>query len=227
MHSQLHSLWNTGMSVFPHAVSACLLPFDLDDREATCGLTAVPCHTYGRKHINASLALCDWWCFCFHPQLWQHVNSLLPRTQVTAEKAALREKNIGGHQCQACLEQCSVQAAWDVLCQPLCATGKGWGSLGRRVLGQPASGAPSREHGTSYELFTVNSVLAYEGILSKRYLISTYWRSAALGVKCQQLPLSTGVSGFFWHQGELFLVLLTIQIFRTNLPAECFGAGGK
>lgn len=48
---------------------------------------------------------------CRLMKLWQHVNNLLPRTQVTAKKGALREKNIRGHQCQECLEQCSVQAA--------------------------------------------------------------------------------------------------------------------
>lgn len=131
---ELKTIWN--ICVFSSHVWACHLllcpgPLALMTWEAGTDSRLTLKQPPPPTHIDiCSLDLYDWHCFCFHPQLWQHISNFLPRTQVAAEKV-LREKNI---RCQKRLELHSPQAAWDILCQHLCPTGKDCSSPGRRVL---------------------------------------------------------------------------------------------
>lgn len=121
------------------------------------------------KHIDVSpLDLCDWWCFCFHPQLWQYVSNFLPRTQVTAEKGASGRRISRGNQCQTRLELHSTQAAWDIPCQHLCPAGQDCSSPGWRVLDAARTRSLSRGRmGPDMNFLQWTQFSAYEGVLSK------------------------------------------------------------
>lgn len=107
--------------------------------------------------------------FCFSLQLWRRVNNLLPRTQVTTEKEALREGTDAkrGWNSALCRQH-------ETFCARLCVLLAKAGTLQVVAPGVASARNLPKEHGARYELSTVNLVLAYEEILRKHYLISTY-----------------------------------------------------
>lgn len=114
---------------------ALLSLFDLDD------LRSWHFFKLALKHFPTPRA---YWCFfawfvwlivfLFPPPALATCKQLLAKNQVNTEKQALGRRISRGNQCQPRLELHLPQAAWDILCQSLCPTGREHSSPGRRVL---------------------------------------------------------------------------------------------